>query len=82
MMANNRINIPELKAYYIKHDIRCERCHNKMMTGSQYYAMRKIWIDFTCIGCARGVDIELISFNAIMREFGFKSKAARYALSE
>jgi DNA-directed RNA polymerase subunit RPC12/RpoP len=80
-MSGGRIDIPELKSYYIRHDIRCQRCNNKMLAGGQYYAGRRIWIDFTCIGCSRGVDIELIQFNAIMREFGFKPKAARYALS-
>jgi DNA-directed RNA polymerase subunit RPC12/RpoP len=81
-MSKKRIDIPELNSYYIKHDIRCQRCCNKMLAGGQYYAARKIWIDFTCIGCSRSVDIELIHFNAIMKEFGFKTKAARYALSE
>lgn len=78
----NKISIPELKAYYIHHDIRCQRCDNKMFYGSQYYAMRKIWIDFTCVGCSRGVDIELSHFNAIIKEFGFRKVEARYALSE
>jgi hypothetical protein len=82
MMKKSRTYIPELKSYYIKHDIRCERCDNKMMFGSQYYAMRKVWIDFTCLGCARCVDLDLNSFNAIMKEFGFKPKAARYVISE
>lgn len=81
-MMKNRIDIPDLKAYYIRHDIRCQRCHNKMLAGNQYYAAKKIWIDFTCIGCARGVDIEINQFNAILREFGFKPIGVRYALSE
>lgn len=78
----NKIPIPELKSYFHRNDIRCERCHNKMLYGIQYYAMKKIWIDFTCIGCARGVDIELTRFNAIVKEFGFKKVEARYAISE
>lgn len=81
-MMKNRIDIPDLKAYYIHHDIRCQRCHNKMLAGSQYYAAKKIWVDFTCIGCARGVDIEVNQFNAILREFNFKPLGVRYALSE
>lgn len=78
----NRIDIPDLKAYYVRRDIRCQRCHNKMFAGSQYYAGKKIWIDFTCIGCARGVDIEINQFNAILKEFNFKPIKVRYAISE
>jgi len=81
-MMKNRIDIPDLKAYYTYHDIRCQRCHNKMLAGSQYYAAKKIWIDFTCIGCARGVDIEINQLNAILKEFNFKPMGVRYALSE
>lgn len=78
----SKISIPELKSYYYNNDIRCQRCHNKMFAGSQYHVMRKIWIDFTCLGCARGVDIELVRFNAIIKEFGFKPIGARYVISE
>lgn len=83
-MMKNRIDIPDLNAYYCvrSRDIRCQHCDNKMFAGSQYYAGKKIWIDFTCIGCARGVDIEINQFNAILKEFNFKQKAVRYALSE
>ncbi len=81
MMAS-RIDIPDIKAYYAHNDIKCQRCNNKMFAGSQYYAGKKIWIDFTCLGCARGVDIEINQLNAILKEFNFKPLAVRYALSE
>lgn len=81
-MMRSRIDLPDLKSYYIYHDIRCRRCHNKMFAGGQYYAGKKIWIDFTCIGCSRGVDIDLSEFNSILRKLGFKEIKARYALSE
>jgi hypothetical protein len=78
----NKIDIPELKAYYAHCDIRCQTCNNKMFAGSQYYAGKKVWIDFTCIGCARGADIEINEFNLILKQFNFKPVKARYAISE
>jgi hypothetical protein len=78
----NKINIPELKAYYIKHDIRCSHCNNKMMSGIQYYALRTIWVEFSCVGCARGGDVELKQLNATLREFGFLPVRKRYVISE
>lgn len=83
-MMKIQIDIPDLNAYYCvkAKDIRCRHCNNKMLSGSQYYAGKKIWIDFTCIGCGRGADVEINHFNAILKEFNFKPKAVRYALSE
>jgi hypothetical protein len=78
----NKIDISELKAYYVYHDIRCQGCNNKMFAGSQYYAGKKVWIDFTCIGCARGVDIEINQFNSILKQFNFKPVGVRYVISE
>lgn len=82
MMKNKKVHIPKLKSYYVNKDIRCERCGNKMLAGGQYYGAHKVWLDFTCIGCSRGVDIDLASFNAIMTEFNFKKRIARYVVPE
>lgn len=82
MMKNKKIHIPQLKSYYTNKDLRCESCGNKMMAGGQYYGARRVWLDFTCLGCARGVDIDLITFNSIMIEFGFKKRTARYVIPE
>lgn len=76
-----KINIPELKSYYYNQELRCVRCHNKMLLGVQYFASRKNYIDLTCIGCARGVDIEIKELNAILREFNFKPVKERYAVA-
>lgn len=81
MMAS-KISIPELKGYYCNGDIRCQRCDNKMLAGIQYYAMKTVWIEFSCVGCARGGDVELKSLNAILREFKFRLIEARYVISE
>jgi len=76
------IFIPKLKAYYTPHDIRCSHCNNKMLAGIQYYAMKTIWIEFSCVGCARGGDVELKELNAILREFGFSPVRERYVVSK
>ena len=73
-----RIDIPQLKSYYKNHELRCIRCHNKMLLGVQYFASKKSYIDLTCVGCARGVDIEITELNAILREFNFKPVKERY----
>ena len=49
-----------------------------MLLGVQYFASKKSYIDLTCIGCARGVDIELRELNAILLEFNFKPVKERY----
>lgn len=77
-MKNKRIDIPQLKSYYHNQELRCSRCHNKMLLGVQYFASKKSYIDLTCIGCARGVDIELRELNAILLEFNFKPVKERY----
>lgn len=53
-----------------------------MLAGIQYYAMKTVWIEFSCVGCARGGDVELKSLNAILREFKFRLIEARYVISE
>ncbi|MEY2973512.1 MAG: hypothetical protein RI886_1289 [Pseudomonadota bacterium] len=77
-MKNKRIDIPELKSYYCNQELRCVRCHNKMLLGVQYFASKKSYIDLTCIGCARGVDVELKELNSILIEFNFKPVKERY----
>ena len=72
------IHIPQLKSYYANKELRCTHCSGKMMTGVQYYAMKKSWIDLTCIGCARGVDIEVVELNKILIEFNFRPISERY----
>jgi hypothetical protein len=52
-----------------------------MMTGVQYYAMKRSWIDLTCIICARGVDVEVGELNRILTEFNFKPIKERYVAS-
>lgn len=74
-----RIDIPELKSYYKNQELRCPRCHNKMLLGVQYFAARKNYIDLTCIGCARGVDMEVSELNKILKKFNFKQIRERYA---
>lgn len=78
---NERIDIPELKSYYRNRELRCVRCHNKMLLGVQYFALKKNYIDLTCIGCARGVDIEIGELNVILKEFGFKPVKERYVIT-
>lgn len=74
-----RVDIPQLKSYYKNQELRCVRCHNKMFLGVQYFASRKNYIDLTCIGCARGVDMEVRELNVILKEFNFKPVKERYA---
>ncbi|NDB56836.1 hypothetical protein EB001_00050 [bacterium] len=81
-MSNKRIHIPKLKAYYELHDIRCTHCQNKMLAGVQYYAMKTIWVEFSCVGCARGGDVELKEINAILKQFGFNPIRERYVVSK
>ena len=77
-----KINIPELKAYYYNNDIRCSRCDNKMLAGIQYYALKAIWVEFACVGCARGGDVELKHLNNTLREFGFSPVRERHVVPE
>jgi hypothetical protein len=49
-----------------------------MLLGVQYFASRKSFIDITCLGCARGVDIEIRELNLILGEFHFKKVKERY----
>jgi len=80
-MKNERIDIPELKSYYRNQELRCVRCHNKMLLGVQYFASKKSFIDLTCVGCARGVDIEIKELNIILAEFNFKPVKERYVVA-
>jgi Zn-finger nucleic acid-binding protein len=75
------IHIPEIKSYYKNNELLCTHCAGKMMTGVQYYAMKRSWIDLTCIVCARGVDIEVGELNRILTEFNFKPIKERYVAS-
>lgn len=77
-MKTKRVDIPQLKSYYHNQELRCIRCHNKMLLGVQYFASRKSFIDLTCLGCARGVDIEIRELNLILGEFHFKKVKERY----
>jgi len=63
-------------------DFRCVFCGGKKMIGSQYYAMRKNWVDVTCIHCADSKDIEVRKLNTILRAFDFKTIEERYELAD
>lgn len=52
------------------------------MIGSQYYAMRKNWVDITCIHCADSRDIEVRKLNKILRSLGFKTIEERYEFAD
>ena len=52
------------------------------MLGSQYYAMRKNWIDVTCIHCADSRDIEVKKLNKILKSLGFKTIEERYEFTD
>jgi hypothetical protein len=67
--------------YKIK-DFRCTFCGGKKMIGSQYYAMRKNWVDITCIHCADSRDIEVRKLNKILRSLGFKTIEERYEFAD
>jgi hypothetical protein len=41
-----------------------------------------MWVEFSCVGCARGGDIELKKLNGILREFNFLPVRERYVVSE
>jgi hypothetical protein len=71
-------NLPELNSYYRNKSLWCSHCRGKMMTGIQYYAMKKSWIDLTCTKCSRGVDIEIKKLNQVFAEFNFKQIKERY----
>lgn len=76
-----RVDIPELKSYYKNQELRCVRCHNKMLLGVQYFAARRNYIDLTCIGCSRGVDMEISELNVILKKFNFKPVKERYVIA-
>lgn len=63
-------------------DFRCTFCGGKKMLGSQYYAMRKNWIDVTCIHCADSKDIEVRKLNKILRSLGFRTIEERYEFAD
>jgi hypothetical protein len=52
-----------------------------MLLGVQYFAGRKNYIDLTCIGCARGVDMEVSELNIIFKKFNFKQVRERYVVT-
>lgn len=63
-------------------DFRCVFCGGKKMIGSQYYAMRRNWVDVTCIHCADTKDIEVKKLNVILKSLGFKTIEERYELAD
>jgi uncharacterized membrane-anchored protein len=52
-----------------------------MLLGIQYFAGRRNYIDLTCIGCARGVDMEVSELNKILKKFNFKQVRERYVIT-
>ena len=53
-----------------------------MLTGSQYYAFQKNYIDLTCVKCSSSVDIEVRKLNKILGALGFKKLEERYVLGD
>jgi hypothetical protein len=60
----------------------CRVCTGKMLTGQQYYAFQKNYIDLTCIKCSNSVDVEVRKLNKILDALGFKKLEERYELAD
>lgn len=60
----------------------CRNCTGRMLTGSQYYAFQKNYIDLTCVKCSNSVDVEVRKLNKILGALGFKKLEERYELAD
>lgn len=62
--------------------LECSNCGGFKMVGTQYYAMKKNWVDVTCLSCSDSKDIEVKKLNQVLKALGFKEIKERYVIPE
>jgi hypothetical protein len=62
--------------------LKCSKCGGFKYVGTQYYAMKKNWVDVTCVVCSDTKDIEVKKLNLVLKALGFKQIKERYVIPE